>query len=399
MRVAPSRRFRALSAALLLGLGACSEGFEDVEMHLGLEGKTRPLAILCEPPEAAPGDTVRVSLYLHSPDPASCAVAWRVALDYDLGPYGADEIERHLLPLSPPPPVDEALGFLRQDFVFVVPDSALLFASSLRDPLEDPGTIALAEALLPAGTPSPPPKAAVDAYLAGLDPAELAALPPASQAAALALADRFACRLRFRAAISSERYVEVTRTLTVRHSARLGSPNANRNPGYSQYMVLAIPHPDVAFADRLRYESELQVFAFPATPEAGAIAVPARANWTYYLTLTPELQFYTSPLGDAGELLERSTLRWYYFAVDAPTDAFPLFRDDAGDPAEMWALDENVRLVPPTSGEHRYRLVCCLRDSRPEWDHYGGTPGLTLALGELVFTPPTGAAPSAGGGD
>lgn len=378
----------APTLALLLGLGACSEGFEDLEMHLGLEGKTRPLAILCEPPEAAPGDTVQVTLYLHSADPAGCAIAWRVALDYDLGPYGADEIERHLVPLAPPAPVDEGLGFLRQSFRFVVPDSALLFASSLSDPLSEPGAIALAAALLPAGTPSPPPKPAVDAYLAALDSTALVELPPATQSAALALADRFACRLRFRAAITSERYIEVTRTLTVRHSRRLGSANANANPTVSGFEVLAIPHPDVDFADRERYASELLHYPFPATPEQGAIAVPTHADWTYYLTLEPGLQRYDAPDGEATGLRERASFRWYYFAVDAPTDAYPLFRDDEGDPTEMWALDESVRLSPPSSGEHRYRLVGCVRDSRPEWEHFAGTPGQALALGELSFAPP-----------
>lgn len=397
MRTRLRRGSAALAAALLLGLGACSDGFEDLEMHLGLEGKTRPLAIVCEPPEAAPGDTVRVTLVLHSPDPANCAIAWRVALDYDLGPYGADEIERHLVPLAPPAPVEEGLGFLRQEFRFVVPDSALLFASSLSDPLSDPGTIALAQGLLPEGTPTPPPRAAIDAYLAALDSTALAALPPATQAAALALADRFASRLRFRAAITSERYVEVTRTLTVRHSRRLGSANANLNPAYGGFEVLAIPHPDVDFADRERYASELLHYPFPASPEAGAIAVPAHADWTYYLTLEPELQRYDAPDGEAMGLRERASFRWYYFAIDAPADAYPLFRDDEGEPTEMWALDESVRLAPPPSGEHRYRVICCLRDHRPEWDHYAGTPGLTLVEGELELAPPADPAARSGG--
>jgi hypothetical protein len=391
----PCRAWRLLLPGLLLA-AACSEAFNDLEMHLGLESKTRPLAILCEPPEAAPGDTVMVTLYLHTPDPAALGLSWRVALDYDLGPYGTDEIERRLVPLTPPAPADEGLGFLRQQFRFVVPDSTLLWASALSDPVSDPATVALAAALLPAGTPSPPAKAAVAEFLAELTAAELAAMPAATQAAVWGLADRFASRIRFRAAIDADLHVEVTRNLTIRHSGRLGSPNANRNPAYDEFEVLAIPHPDVDFDDRLLYADELLHYPFAAGEGLPAQRVPRHADWTYYVSLMAQPQFYTSPYSGEQLFAEQSSFRWYYVAVDDPADPYPLFRDDAGDATEMWALDGSVRLEPPPAvGERRYRLICCLRDSRPEWDHYGTTPGLTLVSGELTFAPP--AAPAAAG--
>ncbi len=391
----PRCAWRLLLPGLLLA-AACGEAFNDIEMHLGLEDKTRPLAILCEPPEAAPGDTVLVTLLLYTPDPAALSVDWRVALDYTVGPYGAEVIERRLVPLAPPAPVDEGEGFLSQQFRFVVPDSALLWASALSDPLDDPAMVALAAAQLPAGTPLPPAKATVAAYLAALTAADLAALPADRQAAVWGLADRFASRIRFRAAVASELYVEVTRSLTVRHSGRLGSPNANRNPDYEDFEILAIPHPDVAFADRLLYEDELLHFPFASGESLPALRVTQRADWTYYVTLAAQRQFYTSPYSGEQLFAEQSSYRWYYVAMDDPRDPYPLFRDDDGDATEMWTLDESVRLEPPpAAGERRYRLVCCLRDSRPEWEQYAATPGLTLVMGELTFAPP--AAPAAPG--
>lgn len=399
MRRPRSRRaWRLLLPGLLLA-AACSEAFKDLETHLGLEGKTRPLAIVCEPPEAAPGDTVQVTLFLYTPDPAALAVDWRVALDYHLGPYGADEIERRLVPLSAPPPVDEGLGFLRQELRFVVPDSLLLWATALADPLTDPGTLALAGALLPEGTPSPPPRAAVAAYLAGLSAAEVAAADAETRAAIWGLADRFASSVRFRAAVSAELYVEVTRNLTVRHSGRLGSPNTNHNPHYSDFEVLAIPHPDVDFDDRARYADELLHYPFAPDEALPAQELPLHANWTYYLTLVPAPEVYGSPYG-GGHFSEQSSYRWYYLNLDEPRDGHALFRNDDGEASEMWELDRSVRLVPPPGPETpRYRLVCCLRDSRPEWEQYAAAPGLTLLQAELRFTAPVRPAGPAPAGD
>jgi hypothetical protein len=395
----PRRAWRLLLPGLLLA-AACSDAFNDLEMHLGLEGKTRPLAILCEPPEAAPGDTVRVTLYLHAPDPDAVSVSWRVALDYDLGPYGTDEIEQRLLPLAPPAPASEGLGFLRQEFLFVVPDSTLLWASALEDPVTDPAMVALAALLLPPGTASPPPKAAVAAYLAGLSAAELAALPAATRAAAWGLADRFAGRVRFRAALASEVYVEVTRNLTIRHSGRLGSPNANHNPGYEGFEILAIPHPDVDYDDRLLYADELEHYPFAVGESLPGQRVPRHADWTYYVALTAQRESYTSPYSGDQLFTERTSHRWYYVALDDPRDPYPLFRNDEGEATEMWELDDNVRLVPPAAGEERhYRLICCLRDSRPEWEHYATSPGLTLVMGDLTFTPPAVPAAPRSAGD
>ncbi len=391
-----NRMLRLTGSALLAGLflNGCSDKFTDVEMHLGAEDRVRPLAILCEPPESSPGDTVSVTLLCYAPDPSSLQIDWKVALDYNLGRYETDEVERHVVDLEAtqpvPPPVDDGRGFLRQTFRYVVPESALTWASSLPDPLIDEAMIALAAALLPAGSTAPNSKTAVEAYLRDLSESELAAMPPEMQVAALALADRFACRVRFRATLQERIVVDVTRCLTVRHSRRLRSPNTNLNPGVSEFEIIGIPHPDAKYSERSRYESELVHYPFqPATGALPEARVPRRDGWTYYLVMETALQQYTSPYSGEGWFEEQDRYRWYYFRLDNPGDQYALFRDDQGDATQMWALDENVRLEPPApAAESRYRLFGCVRDERPEWQLYQASPGLTVAMGEVVFTAP-----------
>lgn len=381
----------SLVLAAMAFLAGCGDRFTDVEMHVGGEEKIRPIAVVCEPPEAAPGDSVRVSLLFWAPDPAAVHVGWRVSLDYDLGGYEADEVERRVVDLEDtqvlPLPVDDGHGFLTQTFTYVVPDSALLWSSGLPSPMRDEAMIALARVLVP-GNPDATSKAGVEAYLRALNPEDLNTMDPMTRAMAFALADRFACRIRFRATLHAGIVVDVTRNLTIRHSRRLGSPNTNDNPEVSRLEVLAIPHPDVEDYDKPEYQNEIVRYPFPVT--SGGIAeirVPRHSDWTYYLVMTPGLQEYTSPFSGDRLFTENDTYRWYYFWMDDPANEFALFRDDPGDPTEMWTLDEHVRLAPPGGGEARYRIIGCLRDERPEWSLYQTSPGVTVAMGELVFVP------------
>jgi hypothetical protein len=387
-------KLAGLGLLVLPLLNGCSDKFTDVEMHLGSEDRVRPLAILCDPPEAAPGDTVEVTLLCYSPNPAALQLNWKVALDYDLGRYEADEVERHLVDLDAtqpiPRPQDDGQGFLRQTFRYVVPDSSLWWASSLPDPLVDEGTIGLAGLLLPPGPSAPTSKQAVERYLRELSPADLDAMPAETRAAALALADRFACRLRFRATLQEGVVVDVTRCLTVRHSRRLGSPNTNLNPQIAGFQIVGVPHPDIEYRDLPRYEAEVVRYSFqPETEGTPEARVPRHEGWTYFLEMGTTPQTYTSPFSGEALFKEQDTYRWYYFRMDAPGDRYALFRDDQGDATQMWALDEHVRLEPPpVGGESRYRLFGCLRDERPEWQYYQASPGLSVTVGEVVFTAP-----------
>ena len=386
---------RATSKAILTCLvlpavlAGCGEDFTNEEMQLGAGGKPRPLAILCEPAEASPGETVTVSLVWHELDPGPAETDWRVALDHDPGMYGADVVERRIVDLEQvvdiPDPVGDDGGFLTQTFTMTVPDSTLLWASCWPEVLDDDALLLPAGAALPGTTGEGIAKADVDAFLAALTPDDLAAMPAAERDAILRLADLFACEIRLRVVLRGGVTVDVTRNLTVRHSRRLGSANVNENPATAEYAVVGIARPDFDWDDIDTYTGEKRRWTFPAG-EGASLEIPRRRGWTYYLHLTIAPQRYASPTDPDRLLTENTTLRWYYFRLDDPGAGPDLFVDDAGEATEMWALDESVRLQPPAGGAApRYRVVACARDERIEWEMFHATPGAALIEGEIIF--------------
>jgi hypothetical protein len=382
------RAYPLLLVLAVLAAG-CGDDFPDEEMHFGIEDKVRPYAVLVEPPDAAPGDEVTVTLLVRAPDPDEVDVSWRVALDFDRGLYEADEVERRYVALDPPLPAADADGFMTQTFTWTVPDSVHLWSSALPAVLTDAATVALAEQLIGPAAGSPPRKAAVDAWLRALDPADVAALAPPVRQAVWALADRFACQVRFRARLRTDITVDVTRNLTVRHTSRLGGPNVNRNAQVTDLAVVALDKKD---ADRDDIDAAGITKSWHRLVEAGVqvaerVAVPVRTNWTYYAVVAFAPESYTSPYDYAGELGESGSYRWYYYRQDAPRDGHHLFVTEDGDEAEMWHLDEEARMQPPGVGAV-FRLVAVVRDERPEWRAYQAAPGTGVAGGIVEFVAP-----------
>ncbi len=401
------RRARRARGAAILGAAAfafaasgCGDGFNNEEMHLGNEDKARPFAVVVEPPEAAPGETVRVSLAWHDPHPGTTAVSWKVTLDFDAGLYGTEPIEGRVVPLETlaavPAPIDEGNGFVSQTFDFVVPDSTLLWSSNLETRLDDEIVEVLVAALFEGEIPlEDVGQADVDALLRSLTPADLAMLPVEVSDAVLALADVFAAKIRFRATLTNDLIVDVTRSLTVRHSGRLGSPNTNANPTYSEFEVIGIPRADADWdaVAELGDQVERYPFLLPAGGAGGAggelppqVQVPTREGWTYYMSTVAAPQIYSSPFTRDGRYEERHDNRWYFYWSADPRNDFALYRNEDGEGTEMWALDEYARLEPPAAdGPTRFRIVTVLRDERLEWERYQFVPGQTVFVGEVVF--------------
>jgi hypothetical protein len=374
----------AAAAALAL-LTGCGEGFPDEEMHLGLEDKIRPYAVVCEPPEAAPGETVAVTLRYFAPRPAAVVPAWRVVLDYDQGLYEADETERRHAELGAlPAPVADGQGFVTQSFAYTVPDSTLLWSSGIPEVLTDEVMLALTEA---AGLP--PSKGAVAAYLAALTSDDLAAMDPAARGVAQRLADVFACQIRLRATLADGMTVDVTRNLTVRHSRRLGSANANANAAITRFVIGSVPVVDLDLGQLEAHAAEITWHEFDGTSPEGLpeARVPADPGRTYFARVRFMPELYTSPYDAARALEEQGTYRWFTFRLDAPGSGHRLLANDAGEAAEMWDLDEDVRLLPP-GGASRFRLATVVRDERIEWARYHAVPGQNVAEGVVVFTAP-----------
>ena len=372
-------------------LTGCSDDFAGEEMRLGTEDKIRPLGVILDPPEAAPGETVEVTLHWYDPRPAATTVAWRVALEYDPGFYGVDPVERRFVDLPragelPVSTTDQGDGFFFQRFAFTVPDSVILWAPNLASLQDDDLIAELAAVMTPWVDPSPN---AWDEFLGGLDADDLAAMDAGTAQVIRTMADLFAAQIRFRATLEHGATVEVTRNLTVRYSAALGSPNTNESPRIEDWSVVGIPGEDILWSERAQYGDQLEWIPIAEGDVVSAeVTLAAQPEWTYYLVCESAPQRYTSPYPPAGELDELLSYRWFRFRADDPASEAPFFVRDDGDEADSFDLDEAVRIEPVMgNGPTRYRVCLVIRDERPEWARYQATPGQRLAFTDIVFGP------------
>jgi len=387
LRIPIRRRCLAVAALAPWLVAGCGDDYPDAEMHLGLEDKIRPFGVVVEPPDVSPGDTLQVTLRYHAPRPSQADERWRVALDYATGLYDADEVERRYVALDglPAGVVDDE-GFVTRSFAYVVPDSVLLWTSAIPDLVTDELMVQLIAALLGDAAGNPPRKTAVDAWLRALTPDDLAAMDPTARAAALRLADLFACRIRFRATLEDGMTVDATRTVTVRHSRRLESANVNENAAVTRFAVGGLPYTDVDLRDLDRYADEVVWYGFTGTSANGLplATVPGDPAWTYFVSVRFAPEPYTSPYEPDRVLSEVGHYRWYYYRVDAPGSGHVLLANEEGEVTEMWELDEDVRLLPP-GGASLYRLFAVVYDERPEWERYQVTWGSAVTVGEVRF--------------
>jgi hypothetical protein len=278
---------------------------------------------------------------------------------------------------------------MTQTFTFTIPDSVHLWTSAIPDVLVDETMIALAEHLIGPAAGSPPRKEAVDAWLKDLTPADLAAMDPADAQAALALADRFACHVRFRARLRTDITVDVTRNVTVRHTRRLGGANTNENAEVVDFGVVALDKRDAKPKDiddpgvaRTWYR-----FVENGVRVADRVDVPVDGNWTYYASVRFAPEYFTSPYEYEEPIPESGSYRWYYFRQDAPRSGHHFYVNEDGEETEMYELDEDARIMPAGAGS-RFRLVAVVRDERPDWELYHATNGSAAVEGVVAFVDP-----------
>lgn len=381
---------QAILPALLaggLGSSGCSQDFPQ-EMEIQPDQKIRPLGVVCEPAEAIPGETVRVTLRYYDPSPAATASAWSLALDYRLDRYDTLEYEGHVIDLAPLTSERrieaDADGIVTESFLFAVPETCLLVSSAVPEVIEIDLPPEVEPLFSPAG--AYPTREEVDACLASVDPSALTA---AQLGWLRTCSDLFACQIRLRCALRGALHLDVTRNLTVRYSRRLGSPNANLNPRLTAVALIDVHSADVDDRfDIARHPSDTTcVYAGdPAAPVAQTIEV--RAGHTYFLQALDEKQPYVSPAGIRHD--ENHFYSWYYTRRhDAPDDLYFIQGHDGDEYTDMGPMDEIVRIVPPPAGmgPQRYLLHLLVRDERPEWRMYQGTPGSVYARMELLLTP------------
>lgn len=392
----PESLFRAFAVgsftlALTL-IAGCSGDFAGEEMRLGTEDKVRPLGVILDPPEVAPGEAVEVSLYWYDPLSGSTQVDWRVAMEFDPGFYGVDPVERQYLMIPSAgdgavSTTDQGDGFFVQTFRFTVPVDAILRSPNMVALQTDPVVEALAVTLAPGVDPTPE---GWNEFLSSLTPEDLDGLDSETALSIRRMADLFAAQIRFRATLEHGSTVGVTRNLTVRYSSSLGSTEVNRNPGIDRWSVVGVPARDALWSEHTEYLGDLEWTELASGDVVqGEVEVQRKDGWTYYLVCESEPQTYASPYGPDRPLEELLSYRWFRFRADDPASDTPLFVRDDGEEADSFDLDEAVRIEPEAAeGGTRYRICLVVRDERPEWRRYQATPGQRLALADLVFTAP-----------
>lgn len=374
---------------ILAGLNACSDGFPDEEMHFGIEDKVRPYAVIIEPPEAAPGDTVQVTLLAQTPHPDELDISWRVALDYSIGLYETDEVERNYRGIDVPFPETDADGFMTQTFQWVVPDSALLFSSDIPEILDDPAMVFLAEELMGPEAGSPPTKSAVNAWLGALTWDDMNDMSSQEREATWALADRFACQVRFRAVLRTGATVDVTRNLTIRYTNKLEGDNTNTNSLVRHLYVVAVEKQDAIMEDLYDENIPQLGYFFIGVYERqnDQVQVPYHADWTYFMVNRFTVQYYTPPFDPTLVVWESTINHWYYYRQDQPLSDHHFFVEEDGGDAEMNDLDGIVRIMPDGVGSI-FRVVATVRDLRYEWITYNAVPGQVAEEGIVEFVAP-----------
>jgi hypothetical protein len=380
-----------LIVPLMFAQSGCDTSYPNEEMDVAGSNRTRPFAIVCEPAEAAPGEMVSVKMHYYEPDPDMHDVTWQVALDYDLGLYEVDEVERDIVTLDAvnAPTWDEQ-GFCTQTFTYRIPDDALLRASSQPEVITDELVLTLAREVMDLEADEPLTKADLDHSLdliaAGDTPEDYIHDPEVRETWHW-LSDLFACRIRFRASIDGSVRVDVTKTLTVRYSREISTVNVNLNPQMGMPLILVIPHPDVLFADHAQYEDDLQWYDMYPIGVSDPTLIPINREWTYYLATRLIYHDYLSPY-EATPHREDYTVRWYHYGLtEAPE--YALFTQDDGGEAEMGDLDGSARMIPPTTAaEHAFRVVLRVHDERLEWSNYAFAPGVSIEVGEFIFVEP-----------
>lgn len=384
------KRYIRMGITVLLGmfsLTGCGDTFPtDTELNLGDENKTRPYAVAIEPAEAAPGQMVQVTLRAWTNDADNLDISWRVAMDYNIGLYEADEVERNYQDIDPGNPGLDSDGFLTQTFWWTVPEETILDSSGLPEELTDPVMVALAEELMGPEASSPPLKSEVNAWLTALQPNDLDSMEPLEREMVWALADRFAVQVRFRVAMHTDLVIDVTRNLTVRHTGRLGGPNNNNNPQTQDLAVVAINKVDAEPQDLDDSSIERQYYYFIEgyIRQNFEVEVPQRQGWTYYFYNIAGVQNYTSPFDPELELTEETTRRWYYYRQDQPNSDHQFFVNDDGTELDSWDMGNFARIVPDGAGSS-FRALSVVRDERADWVMYHATPGVVVEEGVVEF--------------
>jgi hypothetical protein len=365
---------RSLAAyRFLIGLIIC--GFSCTNFPTPFENvvanqKIRPFAVVCDPPEAAPGDTVSVRLYYYDPPGDSAAINWQIALDYGTDLHGSQfekavvNLDTMMLPGSTP-----------VNFRFRVPDSVLLHSTQLGELVNNTSV-----------NPQHLTIADIDSQL------RIAVRSGIASPQLIELADNFSCRLKLRAQMRADISLDVTMLLRVRYSDKLKSPDVNINPTVDWIGIITVPREDFKEIDSLSTTVyNFQYLFNRAHPDSERDTVTIDSGCTYFVAADSggagsrsprQIYTYLSIPGDTMAVdTERYNYSWFYSNLDYSggmiMDSLLMFGQSS---------ERSVRQLLPSvdTAMHRFALYLTVRDGRR--GDAGATPGEAFASANGYFS-------------
>lgn len=338
---------RSLLFSLTLLTGNCVEF--PAKYNNIIEGeKVRPLAVILEPPEAAPGDTVHVQLNYYDAERADPGITWSVALDYSVSNYDEQAQEREIHDLD-----SMALpGGNPTDFFFVVPkgnNNPILFNRMIPEELPGVGS--------------------KKRLLNTLDASPDTTLPSASAAEM----DMLASIIVLRATVHAGIELDITKRLTVRYSNKVddgGTFSVNENPAFERFGIIAVDDKNaVWFSDKEKIlKSDVTWFD---SDSATVDTFSVDNDHAYFLIAdtTGAAQQYRSQPSDeypTGSIrTEELFYDWFYTNLDetgAEWDELIEIGDGSGNTYFCVKLS-----IPSDTNMHNFRIRVVARDYRPEW--------------------------------
>jgi len=360
----PTRLFQkgfALFSSIFLLMGGCTDF---PSKHEDLDGsKIRPLTIILEPPEAAPGDTVQVRLILdkagENPD-----ISWTFVQDYKIDQYSNFSREARVLDLDPL----MLPGGTPDSFSFVVPESTMLVNSTIPENLVLPGM----EDIVPEGVT----KTFLDSLAKGYDPAvnsldAILSLLNMPRRTFNLLVDALIAPTRFHAYVTGRIEIDVTKQFTVRYSSTFETKNVNKNPKVKWIRLYEVFEKDLIDGGQIH---DFKHVIYTLYSESGAAiqdTIPVLKDHSYFLVAdSSDFQTYTSPAGKTHD--EVLFYSWFYKNVDKTgdmdADSLISFPFHPGGPITSMVPPSDKRMVS-------FQFYMVVRDWRPEWGLVNSTGG------------------------
>lgn len=349
-----------LISAVVWLLSACAN-FPEVYENV-IEGeKIRPFAIRMEPAEAAPGDTVHVTLLLYDAG-KDYAISWSLALNFTIDNYSQNEIEDYYLDLDSMA-FNTAPGKLEFDFQIPVGGyNPILLSGFIPEVLIPPDELNAEQekAFEDAGIALGPAGATRHDFTELMDGREDA---PASLGA---LINETIALIRVRAHITSPGFMlDVTKNLTVRYNNRFSSgiysENVNENPFIKSAALIQVHQAGIEDPDDISaYRADTQYFTNTSSVDTFSI----RSGYSYFLMADTSgvAQQYRSRSGILHT--EQLWYQWFYTnktPVSTEWDELITLVDQALDLPV-------VCLRPPKNKSMReFAINVVVRDWRPEW--------------------------------